>query len=125
MPFRKEWQKLVVSEDGKVNRRLWEVATLAHLRNKLWFGDVWVERSAGYRRFDSYLLSESDAAPVVAGLGLPSTADEWLSERSRELDWRLRKFAQRLKWTCPGKVESFPEMKGKLDDQAEGFYERV
>jgi haloalkane dehalogenase len=28
-------------------------------------------------------------------------------------------------WTCSGKVESFPEMKGKLDDQAEGFYERV
>jgi hypothetical protein len=28
-------------------------------------------------------------------------------------------------WTCLGKVESFPEMKGKLDDQAEGFYERV
>lgn len=97
MPFRKEWQKLVVGDDGKVNRRLWEVATLAHLRNKLRSGDVWVERSAGYRRFDSYLLSEPDAAPIVAGLGLPPTADEWLSERSRELDWRLRKFAQRLK----------------------------
>ena len=97
MPFRKEWQKLVVGDDGKVNRRLWEVATLAHLRNKLRSGDVWLERSAGYRRFDSYLLSEPDAAPVVAGLGLPPTADEWLSERSRELDWRLRNFAQRLK----------------------------
>ncbi len=97
IPFRKEWQKLVVGDDGKVNRRLWEVATLAHLRNKLRSGDVWVERSAGYRRFDSYLLSEPDAAPNVASLGLPPTADEWLSERSRELDWRLRKFAQRLK----------------------------
>jgi hypothetical protein len=30
-----------------------------------------------------------------------------------------------LRWTCPDKVESFPEMKGELDDQAEGFYERV
>ena len=28
-------------------------------------------------------------------------------------------------WTCPDRVESFPEMKGKLDDQAEGVYERV
>ena len=31
----------------------------------------------------------------------------------------------RAYWTCPGKVESFPEMKGKLDDQAEGVYKRV
>ena len=97
MPFRKEWQKLVVGEDGKVNRRLWEIATLANLRNKLRSGDVWVERSAGYRRFDSYLLSETEAAPIAAGLGLPPTADQWLAERGRQLDWRLKKFAQRLK----------------------------
>ena len=28
-------------------------------------------------------------------------------------------------WTCPEKVESFPEMKGELDDQAEGVYAGV
>lgn len=93
MPFRKEWQKLVVGEDGKVNRRLWEIAMLANLRNKLRSGDVWIEWSAGYRRFDSYLLSESEAAPIAAGLGLPPTADQWLAERGRQLDWRLKKFA--------------------------------
>src|SRR3546814_9391062 len=49
MPFRKEWRKIVVGDDGKINRRLWEIATIAHLRNKLRSGDVWVERSAGYR----------------------------------------------------------------------------
>jgi hypothetical protein len=46
MPFRKEWQKIVMGDDGKINRRLWEIATIAHLRNKLRSGDVWVERSA-------------------------------------------------------------------------------
>nr|WP_242443705.1 hypothetical protein [Sphingobium sp. LB126] len=35
MPFRKEWQKIVMGDDGKINRRLWEIATIAHLRNKL------------------------------------------------------------------------------------------
>nr|WP_306286604.1 DUF4158 domain-containing protein [Sphingomonas sp. Ant20] len=69
MPFRKEWRKIVVGDDGKINRRLWEIATIAHLRNKLRSGDVWVERSAGYRRFDSYLLSEAKAKPVVSALG--------------------------------------------------------
>jgi TnpA family transposase len=97
IPFRKEWQKLIIGEDGKPNRRLWEIATLAHVRNKLRSGDVWVDRSAAYRRFDSYMLSEKKAAPIVSALGLPATADEWLAERGRELDWRLKKFAQRLK----------------------------
>src|SRR3546814_3665270 len=41
MPFRKEWRKIVVGDDGKINRRLWEIATIAHLRNKLRSGDVW------------------------------------------------------------------------------------
>ncbi len=35
MPFKKVWQKIVVGADGKINRRLYEVATLAHLRDKL------------------------------------------------------------------------------------------
>src|SRR3546814_20518458 len=77
--------------------RLWESATIAHLRNKLRSGDVWVERSAGYRRFDSYLLSEPKAKPVVSALGLPLSADEWLAQRGQELDRRLKKFAQPLK----------------------------
>src|SRR3546814_5844776 len=71
--------------------------TIAHLRNKLRSGDVWVERSAGYRRFDSYLLSEPKEKPVVSALGLPLSADEWLAQRGQELDRRLKKFAQHLK----------------------------
>jgi hypothetical protein len=81
MPFRKEWRKIVVGDGGKVNRRLWEIATLAHLRNKLRSGDVWVERSAAYRQFDSYLLGEPQARPVVSALSLPSSADAWLEQR--------------------------------------------
>lgn len=97
MPFKKQWRKLVVGADGKINRHLWETATLAHLRNKLRSGDVFVERSSAYRRFDSYLLPEAGAKPVAEALGLPATADEWLAQRGAELDGRLKRFAQRLK----------------------------
>ena len=55
MPFRKDWRRLV-SEGGQPNRRLYETAVLATLRDKLRSGDIWIERSASYRRFDSYLL---------------------------------------------------------------------
>ena len=56
-----------------------------------------MDRSSAYRRFDSYLLPEADVAAVVNSLGLPATADEWLNERAKQLDDRLKAFAKRLK----------------------------
>lgn len=95
MPFRKPWRRLVM--DGATpNRRRYETAVLATLRNKLRSGDIWVDRSASYRRFDSYLLPTPAVAGAAAALGLPPTADAWLAARGAELDRRLKQFAQRL-----------------------------
>ena len=110
MPFKKDWRKLVM-EGGTPDRRLWETALMAHLRNKLRSGDVWVERSANYRRFDSYLLPAAKVAAVAASLNLPATADEWITGRARELDWRLKRFAHRL---AKGKIEGVTLVGGKL-----------
>jgi TnpA family transposase len=96
MPFRKEWRRLVM-QDGQPNRRLYEMAVLATLRDKLRSGDIWVERSSNYRRFDSYLLPAAAVPAAAAELKLPATADEWLATRGRELDRRLKRFARRLK----------------------------
>ena len=95
MPFRKAWRRLVL-DGGQPNRRLYETAVLATLRDKLRSGDIWVERSSSYRRFDSYLLPAPAVPAVAAELGLPATADEWLSTRGAELDRRLKRFARRL-----------------------------
>lgn len=84
---------------------------LATLRDKLRSGDIWVERSSSYRRFDSYLLP-SPAVPAVAGeLGLPVTADEWLSTKGAELDRRLKRFARRLQ---RGELEGVEFHDGRL-----------
>lgn len=96
MPFRRAWHALVRDGDGRVDRRLYETAVLAHLRDKLRSGEVWVERSHGYRRFDSYLLPAAEAAPVTRDLGLPATADACLERRGKELDSRLKAFAAKL-----------------------------
>jgi len=96
MPFKKEWRRLVVAADGRIDRRMYETALFAHARNRWRSGDVWVERSTAYRRFDSYLLGPAEAAPIAAELGLPATADEWLSAKARALDWRLRRLAHGL-----------------------------
>jgi hypothetical protein len=95
MPFRKDWKRLVM-EGGRRSRRLYETAVFATLRDKLRSGDIWVARSSGYQRFDSYLLPPAAVAPIAAELGLPATADEWLASRGRELDRRLKRFSRRL-----------------------------
>jgi hypothetical protein len=95
MPFRKNWKKLVL-QSGKPNRRLYETAVLATLRDKLRSGDVWVERSASYCRFDSYLLPTAAVPSIANSLNLPTTADEWLAARGQELDRRLKRFANGL-----------------------------
>ena len=96
MPFKKEWRALMVDNQGRIDRRLYETASLAHLRNKLRSGDVWVERSTAYRQFDTYMLPQADSEPITTRLGLPTSAEVWLESRSRELDWRLKRFSHQL-----------------------------
>lgn len=95
MPFRKDWRRLVMKGETP-DRRLYETAVLATLRDKLRSGDIWIERSSAYRRFDSYLLPAAAVPAVAAELGLPATADEWLRTKGAELDQRLNRFARRL-----------------------------
>jgi TnpA family transposase len=95
MPFRKDWKKLIL-QDAKPNRRLYETAVLATLRDRLRSGYVWVECSSDYRRFDSYLLPPTAVPAIASRLNLPKSADEWLAVRGRELDRRLKRFAANL-----------------------------
>ncbi len=110
MPFREAWRRLVAA-DGTPDRRLYETAVLATLRDRLRSGDVWVERSSGYRRFDSHLLPAGAVPAAAAELGLPATADEWLAARGAELDRRLRRFARRLR---RGGLEGVEPRDGRL-----------
>jgi hypothetical protein len=110
MPFRKDWKRLI-SEQGQPNRRLYETAVFVTLRDRLRSGDVWVERSSNYRRFDSYLLPVAAVPPIAAELGLPATADEWLAARGAELDRRLKRFARRLQ---RGELEGIELRDGRL-----------
>jgi hypothetical protein len=94
MPFRKAWRRLVMA-DGTPDRRLYETAVLATLRDRLRSGDVWVERSSGYRRCclpkQCRPLLPAEAVPAAATeLGLPASADAWLSARGAERHNRAR-----------------------------------
>jgi TnpA family transposase len=92
----KAWQRLVVKE-GVVDRRQYEVATLAVLCRRLASGDIWIEGTRHYQQFDRYLLAKADVAEKVKALAVPAECEDYLRDRSRLLDWRLRRFANALR----------------------------
>jgi hypothetical protein len=70
---------------------------MATLRDRLRAGDIWVEGTRNYRRFDTYLLSRREAGKVAESLPFQTDAAAYLEERARTLDWRLRRFAKQIK----------------------------
>lgn len=91
----------LIAADGKRDRRLWEIATLAVLRDRLRSGDVWVEGGRTYCPLDAQLMpSPAFAARKAAGdlrLGIPHDADAWIAEKQRELDFKLKKLSYRAR----------------------------
>jgi hypothetical protein len=55
-----KWRKLIFA-NGAADRRLYEVAVLATLRERRRGSDIWIAGSRDYRAFEDYLL------PVEAG----------------------------------------------------------
>ncbi len=76
---------------------------MATLPDRLRAGDVWVEGTRNYQRFDAYLLNRRDTAKVADQLAFEKDAKAYLGDRGRTLDWRLRGFAKQLK---AGKLEN-------------------
>lgn len=102
MPFSKKHWKQVVVTDGKVSRRLYETAICTTLRDHLRSGDVWIEGTRKFQRFDQYLLPKAEVPKVTSQLSLPGDVNSYLSDRSALLDARLRRFERQL---LRGKLE--------------------
>ena len=66
----KAWQRLIVKE-GAVDRRQYEIATLAVLCRRLASGDIWIEGTRNYQQFDRYLLAKANVAENAKALAVP------------------------------------------------------
>ena len=96
MPFAsRQWRSLVAS-NGKVVRRTYETAVVATLRDRLRAGNVWVEGSRDYRRFDAYLPPANEAEQVLAESGIETDATVWLASRREALHERLGEVGTKL-----------------------------
>lgn len=97
MPFAaKHWKSLVYDGD-KPKRRVYETAVVSTLRDRLRAGDVWVDGSREYKRFDSYLMTRVKAEPVMRLAGFEIDPDVWLQNRRARLKQRLAQVDNALK----------------------------
>jgi hypothetical protein len=80
-------EKKLIFEEGKPDRRLYEIATLTHLRDRLHRRDVWVEGSRSFRPIDEDLMPKPAFVALKEesqlGLGVPSDGAAWLAEVGR------------------------------------------
>ena len=97
----KEKVRKLIAADGKRNRRLWEIATLAVRRDRLRAGDVWVEGSRAFRPLEAQIMPRpAFEARKQAGdlrLGVPPEADAWIAEKQQELDFKLKQLSYRAR----------------------------
>ena len=92
--LRRTWRSRVKAGPDGLDPRAYEVAVIVHLRDRLRAGDVWVEGSRAYRRFEDYLLPPATFAASRAegrlGLALPDAAEAWLEARGAVLREKLK-----------------------------------
>ncbi|MDG4892706.1 Tn3 family transposase [Mesorhizobium sp. WSM4976] len=91
---------------GKPDRRLYEIATLAALRDRLRSADVWVDGSRSFRPIDEHLIPRSTFTTMKEedrlGLGVQTDGAQWLAEARQMLDFNLKRLAHRAR---SGKLE--------------------
>ena len=88
-----KWGPYVVEEDGRIDRRYWELCLLTVLREALRSGDVWIEGSRRYADPQSYLIPKASWPPlrqeVSISTGTPSNGAEHLAACRAEMEASL------------------------------------
>lgn len=91
---------------GRPDRRLYEIATLAALRDRLRSADIWVDGSRSFRPIDEHLMPRSTFTTMKEedrlGLGVQGDGAQWLAEARQMLDFNLKRLAHRAR---SGKLE--------------------
>lgn len=93
-------RRLILGQD-KPGRRLYEIATLAALRDRLRSADIWVDGSRSFRPIDEHLMPRSTFTILKdegrLGLGVQEDGAAWLTEARKMLDFNLKRLAHRAR----------------------------
>jgi TnpA family transposase len=93
--LRPRWRKLIFA-NNVADRRLYETAVLATLRDRLKGSNIWVVGSRDYRAFEDYLLPAEAAENV--GISGEIDPDRYVADRAATLHERLNFVAARAAW---------------------------
>ena len=102
------WRKLIFAS-GAADRRLYETAVLATLRDRLKGSNIWVAGSRDYRAFEDYLLPAEASQNV--GIGDETDPDRYVAGRATALHERLGFVAARA---ARGELDGAEIEDGKL-----------
>ena len=102
------WRKLIFAS-GAADRRLYETAVLATLRDRLKGSNIWVAGSRDYRAFEDYLLPAEASQNV--GIGDETDPDRYVAGRATALHERLNFVAARA---ARGELDGVEIEDGKL-----------
>lgn len=93
-------RRLILGQE-KPDRRLYEIATLAALRDRLRSADIWVDGSRSFRPIDEHLMPRSTFTILKdedrLGLGVQEEDAAWLTEARQMLDFNLKRLAHRAR----------------------------
>jgi hypothetical protein len=81
-----KWRRLIFAS-GQADRRLYETAVLATLRERLRGSDIWVAGSRDWRAFEDHLLPAE--TPISASLGGEADPTRYVAARADTLHERL------------------------------------
>jgi TnpA family transposase len=103
-----QWRRLIFAT-GAADRRLYETAVLATLRDRLRGSNIWVAGSRDYRAFENYLLS----AEATRNTGIDGETDpgRYIATRTATLRERLTFVAERA---ARGELDGVEIEDGKL-----------
>ncbi|QCL98062.1 Tn3 family transposase [Agrobacterium tumefaciens] len=108
-------ERELIFENGRPDRRLYEIATLVHLRDRLHSRDVWVEGSRSFRPIDEHLMPKPAFVALKEenklSLGVQSDGAAWLAEVRQMMDFNLKRLAWRARY---GKLEGVRMENGTL-----------
>lgn len=95
------WKSYLRDEEGKIQRRYYEMCVLWELRNALRSGNLWVEGSRRYADPESYLIPKdqwpSMRAEFCQMMSLPEQGKQQLQDLNQQLDAEMTQFMETLK----------------------------
>ena len=128
----KNWEKYVMDDDGKINRRYYELAAVTTVKNYIRSGDISVVGSKNYKDVDEYLISKQEWSEICTNqidLAVSLSFDDYWAERTKTLTEQIEKVSSNIHNLDGISIEEGKIHVNRLDkdtpDEAKAFSQKL